>query len=32
VGAAVANAIYNATGVRIRDYPMTMDKLLPHMA
>jgi len=32
VGASVANAIYNATGVRIRDYPITMDKLLPHMA
>jgi len=32
VGASVANAIYNATGVRIRDYPMTMDKLLPQMA
>jgi xanthine dehydrogenase YagR molybdenum-binding subunit len=32
VGAAVANAVYNATGVRIRDYPLTMDKLLPHMA
>jgi len=32
VGASVANAIYNATGVRIRDYPLTMDKLLPHMA
>lgn len=31
VGAAVANAIYNATGVRIRDYPITLDKLLPHM-
>lgn len=28
-GAAVANAIYNATGVRIRDYPLTLDKLLP---
>lgn len=28
VGAAVANAIYNATGVRLRDYPMTLDKLL----
>jgi xanthine dehydrogenase YagR molybdenum-binding subunit len=27
--AAVANAIYNATGVRVRDYPMTLDKLLP---
>jgi len=29
VGAAVANAIYNATGVRVRDYPITLDKLLP---
>ena len=28
VGAAVANAIYNATGVRIRDYPITIDKML----
>lgn len=27
-GAAVANAIYNATGVRVRDYPITLDKLL----
>jgi xanthine dehydrogenase YagR molybdenum-binding subunit len=27
-GAAVANAIYNATGVRVRDYPLTLDKLL----
>jgi xanthine dehydrogenase YagR molybdenum-binding subunit len=26
--AAVANAIYNATGVRVRDYPVTLDKLL----
>jgi xanthine dehydrogenase YagR molybdenum-binding subunit len=31
VGAAVANAIYNATGVRVRDYPVTLDKLLPTM-
>lgn len=29
VSAAVANAIYNATGVRVRDYPVTLDKLLP---
>lgn len=29
VGAAIANAIYNATGVRVRDYPITLDKLLP---
>lgn len=27
-GAAVANAVFNATGVRVRDYPITMDKLL----
>jgi xanthine dehydrogenase YagR molybdenum-binding subunit len=31
VGAAVANAIYNATGVRVRDYPVTLDKLLPKL-
>ncbi|MFP3588458.1 aldehyde oxidoreductase molybdenum-binding subunit PaoC [Paraburkholderia sp. SIMBA_055] len=31
VGAAIANAIYNATGARIRDYPITLDKLLPRM-
>ncbi len=31
VGAAVANAVYNATGIRIRDYPLTLDKLLPRL-
>jgi hypothetical protein len=31
VGAAVANAIYNATGVRVRDYPVTLDKLLDRL-
>jgi len=31
VGAAVANAVYNATGVRVRDYPVTLDKLIGHM-
>ena len=30
-GAAVANAIYNATGVRLRDYPMTPAKVLAGM-
>jgi xanthine dehydrogenase YagR molybdenum-binding subunit len=28
VGAAIANAVYNATGVRVRDYPVTLDKHL----
>ena len=28
VAAAVANAVHNATGVRVRDYPVTLDKLL----
>ena len=35
VAAAVANAVYNATGIRVRDYPITLDKLLdrmPHVA
>ncbi|MBR0654408.1 aldehyde oxidoreductase molybdenum-binding subunit PaoC [Plastoroseomonas arctica] len=31
VGAAVANGIYNATGVRLRDYPMTLDKMLDRL-
>ena len=31
VGAAIANAIYNATGVRVRDYPVTLDKLIGRM-
>ncbi|MET0361590.1 MAG: aldehyde oxidoreductase molybdenum-binding subunit PaoC [Sphingobium sp.] len=28
VAAAIANAVYNATGVRVRDYPLTLDKYL----
>ncbi|WP_102108859.1 xanthine dehydrogenase family protein molybdopterin-binding subunit [Oceaniglobus roseus] len=28
VAGAVANAVYNATGVRAREYPITLDKLL----
>jgi xanthine dehydrogenase YagR molybdenum-binding subunit len=31
VGAAVANAVHNATGVRVRQYPVTLDKLLDHL-
>jgi xanthine dehydrogenase YagR molybdenum-binding subunit len=27
--AAVANAVFNATGVRVRDFPITLDKVLP---
>jgi xanthine dehydrogenase YagR molybdenum-binding subunit len=27
--AAVANAVFNATGVRVRDFPITVEKLLP---
>ena len=28
-GAAVANAVYNACGARVREYPITLDKVLP---
>jgi xanthine dehydrogenase YagR molybdenum-binding subunit len=31
VGAAIANAVYNATGVRLRDYPLTLDKLIDRL-
>ena len=31
VAAAIGNAIYNATGVRLRDYPMTLDKHLDRL-
>jgi xanthine dehydrogenase YagR molybdenum-binding subunit len=31
VGAAVTNAVYNACGVRVRDYPATMDKILERL-
>lgn len=27
-GAAIANAVFNACGVRMRDYPLTLDKVL----
>ncbi len=31
VGAAIANAVYNATGVRVRDYPLTLEKHLERL-
>ncbi|WP_416355885.1 aldehyde oxidoreductase molybdenum-binding subunit PaoC [Aureimonas phyllosphaerae] len=31
VSAAIANAIHNATGIRVRNYPVTLDKLLESM-
>jgi xanthine dehydrogenase YagR molybdenum-binding subunit len=31
VAAAVANAVYNATGIRVRNYPITLDKLLDRL-
>lgn len=30
-GAAIGNAIFNATGVRVRDFPATLDRILPHL-
>jgi xanthine dehydrogenase YagR molybdenum-binding subunit len=30
-GAAVANAVFNATGVRVQDFPITIDKVLPKL-
>ena len=27
-GAAIANAVYNACGVRVRNYPLTLDKII----
>ncbi len=31
VSAAIANAIYNATGARVRHYPITLDKLIDEL-
>ena len=31
VPAAIANAAFNATGIRVRDYPVTLDKLIDHL-
>ncbi|TMV88981.1 xanthine dehydrogenase family protein molybdopterin-binding subunit [Thioclava sp. BHET1] len=31
VAAAIANAAYNATGVRVRDYPITLDKMIDRL-
>jgi xanthine dehydrogenase YagR molybdenum-binding subunit len=32
VAAAIANAVYNATGVRVRDYPLTLEKHLTQLS
>jgi xanthine dehydrogenase YagR molybdenum-binding subunit len=29
--AAIVNAVYNATGIRVRDYPITLDRFLDRM-
>tara|TARA_Y100001951_G_C11221215_1_gene228879 strand:+ start:236 stop:370 length:135 start_codon:yes stop_codon:yes gene_type:complete len=29
--AAITNVIFNATGVRVRDYPATLDKVIAGM-
>ncbi|MFC7736431.1 aldehyde oxidoreductase molybdenum-binding subunit PaoC [Roseomonas sp. GCM10028921] len=31
VGGAIANAIHNATGIRVRNYPITLDKLIDRL-
>lgn len=31
VDAAIANAVYHATGIRVRDLPITPDKLLTQL-
>ncbi|MBE7212954.1 MAG: hypothetical protein INR65_18220, partial [Gluconacetobacter diazotrophicus] len=31
VAAAIANAAYNATGIRVRDYPVTLDRMLDRL-
>jgi xanthine dehydrogenase YagR molybdenum-binding subunit len=30
--AAIANAVYHATGVRVRDLPITIEKLQPGLS
>ncbi|HVF92816.1 MAG TPA: molybdopterin cofactor-binding domain-containing protein, partial [Sphingomonas sp.] len=30
-GAAIVNAIHNAIGARVRDYPITLDKIIDHL-
>ena len=31
-GAAIGNAVFNATGVCVRDCPITIDKVLPELS
>jgi xanthine dehydrogenase YagR molybdenum-binding subunit len=30
-GAAIGNAVFNATGVRVRDFPITLEKVFPSL-
>jgi xanthine dehydrogenase YagR molybdenum-binding subunit len=30
-GAAIGNAVFNATGIRVREFPITIEKLLPQL-
>ena len=30
-GAAIADAVFNAIGVRVREFPITLGKLLPYL-
>jgi len=32
VAAAIANAVFHATGVRVRNLPITLDKLFPQLS
>ena len=31
-GAAIANAIFNATGIRVRSFPITLEKILVELS
>lgn len=31
IGGAIASAVFHATGIRVRDFPLTPDKLIPYL-